>query len=127
MQCERMSKWRVLKLVKGNGNVPFEKWYKGLTMADQAKVDAAVSLIESVTKIPAEKVKKYKELFEIKIFGNGTALRPLAIKDGEGKLIVLIVGTTKKGRIPEQQYEAALTLAKSYWDRNCDTKGYWEA
>lgn len=121
-----MSKWRVLKLVKGNGNVPFEKWYDSVTQGDRAKVDAAISLIEGVTQIPAEKVKKYKDLYELKIYGNKTALRPLAIKDGNDKLIVLIIGTTKKGRIPDQQYEAALNLAKSYWDGNCDTKGYWQ-
>lgn len=122
-----MSKWLVLKLVKGNGNVPYDKWYQGLTDGDQAKVDAAITLIESVTQIPPDKVKKYKDLYELKIYGKGTALRPLALKDGEGRLIILLLGTTKKGKIPEHQYEAALKLAKAYQNGNCDTKGYWEA
>lgn len=121
-----MSKWRVFKLIKSNGNVPYEKWEKQLSEGDRASVDAAISLIEGVTQIPPEKVKKYKELFEIKIYGNKLALRPLAIKDGKGRLIVLLVGTTKKGKISEHEYEAALKLARSYHDGECDIKGYWE-
>jgi hypothetical protein len=121
-----MAKWRVHKLVKLNGNIPYDRWLAGITVQERAKVEAAFSLIENVATIPPEKVKKYNELYEIKIYGNKTALRPLAIKDGDNKLIVLIVGVTKKGKIPDHQYQAALRLAREYWNDNCSTTGYWE-
>jgi hypothetical protein len=121
-----MSKWRVLKLVRTNGKAPYDKWASKLTIAEKAKVDDAIALIESVTQIPPEKVKKYNDLYEIKIYGNKTALRPFAIKDGEGRLIVLLVGCTKKGTIPAHIYKAALKLAEAYRSGDCATKGYWE-
>ena len=121
-----MSKWRVCKLVKPNGNVPFDKWYNSLSTADKAAVDETVMLIESVTTLPPEKVKKYKELYELKIYGNKVALRPLALKDGKGRKLIVLVGTTKKGAIPDHEYKAALKLAKSHDDGDCGVKGYWE-
>lgn len=121
-----MAKWRVMKLVKGNGNVPYDKWYEGLAIEDQARVDAAVELIEGVSQIPPEKVKKYKDLVEIKIYGRNTALRPLGIKDVNGQIIILLVGTTKKGKILDHQYQAALKLAKAYQNGECTVRGYWE-
>lgn len=120
-----MTKWQVHKVVKQNGKAPFDKWYGGLTVEDQANVDDALYLIESVTQIPPDKVKKYNDLYEIKIYGNKTALRPLALKVGKDKLIVLLVGETKKGKIPISTYKAALKLAKFYNEGDLDDK-HWQ-
>lgn len=121
-----MSKWQVFKLVKPNGNVPYDKWANALPMADKAKLDQALDAIEGVTQIPPEKVKKYLDLYEVKIYGKDNALRPLALKDGENRLIILLVGTTKKGKIPDHQYDAAVRLAKIFKNGGCDVKRYWE-
>ncbi len=122
-----MSKWQVLKLVKPNGKAPYDKWAEALPPADRAKVDQALDAIEQVTQILPEKVKKYLDLYEVKIYGKDSAFRPLAIKDGDNKLIILLVGTTKKGKIPQHVYTAALKLAKLYKSGGCDVKKYWEA
>lgn len=127
MHDEGMSKWQVLKLVKPNGNVPYDKWANDLSVADKAKVDQALDAIEGVTQIPPEKVKKYLDLYEIKIYGKGKAFRPLAIKDGDNRIIILLIGTTKKGKIPPHEYEAALKLANLYQGGGCNVKRYWEA
>jgi hypothetical protein len=121
-----MVKWQVLKLVKGNGNVPFDKWFDTLTQQDKAKVIAAIALIESVTTFPAEKVKKYRDLWELKIVGNGTALRPLAIRDDARRVLILLHGVTKKGEIPSRAYDASMTLAKAHRNESEYEKGFWE-
>ncbi len=71
-------------------------------------------------------MKKYRDLHELKIYGKDTALRPLAIKEQNGKIIILLVGVTKKGKIQPHQYDAALNLAKEYQKGECSVKGYWE-
>ena len=64
-----MAKWQVYKLVKKNGNIPYDKWFKQLTKSDRAKVEQAILAIEGFSEIPAEKVKKYRDLHELKIYG----------------------------------------------------------
>lgn len=121
-----MANWRVVKVVKANGKAPFDKWYQKLNRDDQAHVDDVLLLIENVTVIPPEKVKKYKELYEIKISGNKTALRPLAMKDGAGKLVILLVGATKKQKIADGDYESALRLSQQYSEGLLDARDWQE-
>lgn len=120
-----MANWRVMKVVKVNGKAPFDKWYDGLTVDDQAHVDDVLFLIESVSTIPPEKVKKYRDLYEVKISGNRTALRPLAIKDGHNQLVILLVGATKKQKIADGIYKSAIQLAKQYESGNIDAR-HWQ-
>lgn len=107
--------------------MPYDKWVSTLSASERAKVDRVLDGIEGMTQLHPDKVKKYLELYEVRIFAKDKAFRPLAIKEADQRIIILLVGTTKKGQIRRSEYEAALSLAKLYReDDGCELKPYWE-
>ncbi len=100
-----MGTWTVCKYVKENGRCPIDDWLcdKAVTVQDQAKIDAKVNVIQSISgDLPPEFLKLYKttRLRELKVKANGKQLRPLCYVMPERKIVLLCGAIEKGGKIP---------------------------
>lgn len=123
-----MPTWTVEKYVASNGNCPIDKWKKGLTPKDRARLDAKVESIERTADLPPNTVEKYTgtELYELKVLGDKKQLRPFGVMQ-PGKRFVLLSGAIEKGGlIPPADRKRAERLRKDLEKSVGRVKGYAE-